>query len=129
MRNQIFAIINTREINSTLKYKLRYTINNARVKTAASSAVRVSCDSCTPVVVTTLRAFSGKLPYFFISCCDCWRWHCSRQRPTRIGRASWSRATGHNTVKSIFTAPQCRLKRQPERHNKDHSPTCSYGHV
>ena len=58
MRNQIFAIINTREINSTLKYKLRYTINNAKVNTcsdmAASSAVRVSCVSCTPVVVTML---------------------------------------------------------------------------
>ena len=88
MRNQIFAIINTRKINSTLKYKLRYTFNNVKVNTlemAASSAVWFSCVSCIPVVVTTLRAFSGKLPDFFISCCDCWQWHCSRQRPTRIG--------------------------------------------
>ena len=37
---------------------------------AASSAVRFevrfSCVSCIPVVVTTLQAFSGKLPDFFI---------------------------------------------------------------
>ena len=31
--NQIFTIINTRKINSTLNYKLRYTINNAKVNT------------------------------------------------------------------------------------------------
>ena len=39
MRNQIFAIS---KINSTLKYKLRYTINNAKVNTlemAGSSVV------------------------------------------------------------------------------------------
>ena len=33
MRNQFFAIINTRKINNTLKYKLRYTINNTKVST------------------------------------------------------------------------------------------------
>ena len=61
MCNQIFAIINICKINSMLKYKLRYTINNAKVNTlemAASSAI--------PVIVTTLCAFSGKLPDFVI---------------------------------------------------------------
>ena len=74
MRNQIFVIINTHKINSTLKYKLRYTINNTKVnmcRDGSCSTVRFSCVSCVPVVVTTLRAFSGKLPDFFISCCDC----------------------------------------------------------
>ena len=32
MHNEIFMIINTRKINSTLKYKLRYAINNAKIK-------------------------------------------------------------------------------------------------
>ena len=32
-RNQIFAIINTHKINSMLKYKLWYIINNAKVNT------------------------------------------------------------------------------------------------
>ena len=32
MYNQIFAIINTRKINSTLKYKSQYTINNVKSK-------------------------------------------------------------------------------------------------
>ena len=93
MRDQIFAFINTRKINSTLKYKLWYTINNTKSKrvemAVASSAarfeVRFSCVTCIPVVVTTLQAFSGKLPDFFISCCDCWRWQCSRQRSTGLG--------------------------------------------
>ena len=81
---------------------------------AASSAVRFkvqfSCVSCIPVVVTTLQAFCGKLPDFFVSCCDCWRWYCSIDKgPRGLGILE-----SGNRVKSIFIAPQCRLKRQPK---------------